>query len=385
MIDSEFIEYLLHEDEGVELDFKQEQYLFEDMNALAKSELLKDILSFVNAWRRSTAYILIGVEEVRGGRSNIVGVSTHLADADLQQFVNSKTQRPVSFSYQCCSVSGVEMGIIEIPVQERPIYATKTYGKVKKEAVYLRRGSSTAVARPDEVAKMGMPREVLRSTTSPKLTLGWSDDSRETLGSICALRSLVLEPRLPDDTFLDWESALSLALNPTSKDPDYVKEVIDYVCEHSFFKPLRLRIHNDSEITARRIRFAGSIGKSDGVEVREYLADMPKQYWDLSSPMPRTVGLLRAGQVDRTPDLRERCDKWELSIEFGDIRPQETLWSDGDIFLGSTNGTGAVLEGELLGDNIRHPVSCVLEIAFEVERRAMILEDVWPYLTAGTV
>jgi predicted HTH transcriptional regulator len=39
-----------------------------------KSELLKDILGFANAWRRATAYILIGVKEVRGGRSNVVGI-----------------------------------------------------------------------------------------------------------------------------------------------------------------------------------------------------------------------------------------------------------------------------------------------------------------------
>ena len=385
-MDSEFIEHLLHEDEGVELDFKQEQYPFENMDEAAKSELLKDILAFVNAWRRSTAYILIGVAEIRGARSNVVGVTTHLDDAQLQQFVNSKTQRPVTFSYQCSSISGASIGIIEIPVQERPVYLIKTYGKIKQDMVYLRRGSSTAVARPDEVAKMGRPRDNWGSTASPNLILDWSDvDSREVLGSSCALRPLILEPQLPDDTFLHWRSALSLALNPTLEDPAYIKEVIDYVSEHSFFRPVGLRIHNDSEMTGRRIRFVGAIGKSDGIEVREDLADLPKPHWDLSSRTLGNLGFLRPGQVDRSIDLRDHCDKWELSIEFGDIRPRETLWSDGCIFLGSTNGTGASVEGELLGDNIRHPLSCVLEIAFEVQRRAMVVEDVWPYLTAGTV
>lgn len=66
VMDTELIEHLLHEDEGVELDFKQEQYPFKNADDVAKSELLKDILAFVNAWRRSTAYILIGVEEKRG-------------------------------------------------------------------------------------------------------------------------------------------------------------------------------------------------------------------------------------------------------------------------------------------------------------------------------
>ena len=382
-MDSELIEHLLHEDEGVELDFKQQQYRFEDGDVSAKSELLKDILAFVNAWRRSTAYILIGVEEVRGARSSVVGVSTHLDDAQLQQFVNSKTQRPVTFSYQCCSISGASIGIIEIPVQERPRHVTKTYGRVEKDVVYLRRGSSTAVARPDEVAQMGRPKEPWGSTTSPNLILDWSDaDSREGLGSSCALGSLVLEPRLPD-TFLHGQSVLSTVANQMVMRPDYIKEVIDYVSEHSLFRPLGLRLYNDSEMTGRRIRFLGAIAKSDGIEVRDGLADRPKLYWDLSSAALGNVGFLRPGHVDRSPDLREHCDKWELSVEFGDIRPRETLWSDGCFFVGSTNSRGVSLEGELLGDNIRHPVSCVLEISFEVERRAMVVDDVWPYLTAG--
>ena len=33
---------------------------------LDKSDLLKDVLAFVNSWRRTTAYVLIGVREVKG-------------------------------------------------------------------------------------------------------------------------------------------------------------------------------------------------------------------------------------------------------------------------------------------------------------------------------
>lgn len=287
------------------------------------------------------------------------------------------------FSYQCCSILGASIGIIEIPVQERPRYLTKTYGIIQKDVVYLRRGSSTAVARPDEVAQMGQPKGIWGPTTSPNLILDWSDvDSHGIIGSSCILQSLVLEPRLPD-RFLQRQPILSAAMNPMLKDAHYINEVIDYVAEHSLFGPLGLRIHNDSEVTGRRIRFVGTIAKSDGIEVRDKLADRPKLYWDISGPALGNLGFLRPGHVDRSPDVREHCDKWELSVEFGDIRPRETLWSDGCFFVGSTSSRGVSLEGELLGDNIRHPISCALEIAFEVERRAMVVDDVWPYLNAG--
>ncbi len=61
------LEELLNEDEGAALDFKRSQYPFEEVDNDAKSELLKDILAFANAWRRATAYVLIGVDEVKGG------------------------------------------------------------------------------------------------------------------------------------------------------------------------------------------------------------------------------------------------------------------------------------------------------------------------------
>lgn len=66
-MDKAFFERLLYEEESETLDFKSEQYRFVKATEEEKSELLKDILGFVNAWRRSEAYILIGVEEVRGG------------------------------------------------------------------------------------------------------------------------------------------------------------------------------------------------------------------------------------------------------------------------------------------------------------------------------
>ncbi len=70
-MDNVLFERLLYEEEGPTLDFKRDQYRFAKATDSDKSELLKDILGFANAWRRSDAYILIGVEDVRGGRGNV--------------------------------------------------------------------------------------------------------------------------------------------------------------------------------------------------------------------------------------------------------------------------------------------------------------------------
>src|SRR5437867_2845047 len=98
-MDLELLESLLYQNESEALDFKAAQYPFNSATNEQKSELLKDILAFANAWRQTDAHILIGVEEIRGGRSVVRGISTHLLNQNLQQFVNSKTNRPVSFAY----------------------------------------------------------------------------------------------------------------------------------------------------------------------------------------------------------------------------------------------------------------------------------------------
>ena len=53
----ELIEQLLYENESSTLDFKEKQYLFYSADDNAKSELLKDILAFANAWRRRCLYL----------------------------------------------------------------------------------------------------------------------------------------------------------------------------------------------------------------------------------------------------------------------------------------------------------------------------------------
>ena len=49
---------LLHRSESETLDFKSKQYPFSSDEE--KSELLKDVLAFGNAWKDSDGYILIG-------------------------------------------------------------------------------------------------------------------------------------------------------------------------------------------------------------------------------------------------------------------------------------------------------------------------------------
>ena len=203
--DLHILETLLYQEEGPALDFKEEQYKLSNADIGEKAELLKDILTFANSWRLTTAYILAGVREVKAGRSELIGVKYHLDDANLHQFVNSKTQKPIGFSYLPIRAEGVEIGVIEIPIQERPIYLKARFGQLRENDVWIRDSSSSRIATSDEVAKMGAD-QVLSGT--PPLASEWTDDRiilslEKSIDTIAGLKNAGVHA--PD--FKEWHRA----------------------------------------------------------------------------------------------------------------------------------------------------------------------------------
>ena len=384
LLDSELIEQLLNEDEGPALDFKRDQYRFDGKDDRTKSELLKDILAFANSWRRTAAYILIGVCEVKGSRSLPVGVSDHLDDANLQQFINSKTNRPVEFRYRQIKFGTVTLGVLEIPVQERPTFLNKDFGKVKERDVWIRRGSSSAIALPDEVARMGAVSAATSVLRQPEIVVEWANlATRAALSVPLTSMSLTLEPKLPKDTFTPPAPAgpfgsLTSSLDFSRPSPWYSEELIDYVAAISFTKPVGIKFTNRGSSAGMNVIFVGSMAKAEGLMIRD----------DLYEPLAFTnMGL--SGIVDPgsslAPDeatirLSEFSDRWELTVDIGDMRPGDQVWTSDCIFVGSSIATSVELEAEVRAENLPEPVKCSLEIQLDHQQRAMQRDDVWPFM-----
>ncbi len=369
-LDLKLLETLLHEEESTSLDFKSAQYPFENADVGKKAELLKDILAFANSWRRTTAYILIGIEEVKGGRSNIVGVKEHLDDAILHQFVNGKTQRLVEFSYQVLHTEGTTIGVIEIPLQKRPAYLKERFGRIGPHEVFIKDGSSTRIASPEEIARMGAE-EVIGG--APGLSLQWTELTDHTaLPSPKTIRSVILDPLLPPDTFARRRLHI---LNP-----NFPKKVIAYAAQRAFLTPLGLRLQNRSGVVGKRIRFIGHVVNSDGMVIQSWI-DYPPPENLLDAPRFSESMLRSTGDIDL--NVREYIDRWEIEIDFGDVRPRDEAWTTNGLFIGSTYPGVVSLQGELRGDNLPEPIKCELEVQVEVDRRAMELKDVAPYLGQG--
>src|SRR5207245_718297 len=112
---------LLQCSESETLDFKSKQYPFTGATDEEKSELLKDIVAMANAWKTSDGFILIGIEEKHERVVGVCGADATLHDHDVQQFINTKINRPVSFRIELQSYQNATLTIVHIDkVQFRP-------------------------------------------------------------------------------------------------------------------------------------------------------------------------------------------------------------------------------------------------------------------------
>ncbi|HMH14338.1 MAG TPA: ATP-binding protein [Edaphobacter sp.] len=241
---------LLWQSESETLDFKRDQYPFDSGTDDDRSELLKDILAFANAWRTSDAHILIGVQEVKGSRAAVTGAQ-HLLNRTLQTFVQSKVNRPITFFYEPVDFEGKSIGVVTIPVQDRPFFLTKNFGRLKSETVYIRRGDITSTASPDEVAQMGAKLESGRA--QPVLEFAFADlEKRSKLESHPVFRMLCLD--VPEDAEIPgYGNNYGLVVRINDENEDFYSDLAVYLRDVAHMQALGVTVANTSRVNAQQV------------------------------------------------------------------------------------------------------------------------------------
>lgn len=192
---SQLLTQLLFKSEGTDIDFKSAQYRFSGAKDEEKAEMLKDILAMANAWRDGPGYILLGFREQRPQPAEVVGISDSIDDAKIQQFVHGKVRPHLQFTYEEHSFQGKTVGVITIPTQRRVFYLEHDYVKLRRNVVYIRRGSSTAEATPQEVATM-VATDAGRG--NPRIKLSVFGPNGQELPETIERAFPRFEPQLPD-------------------------------------------------------------------------------------------------------------------------------------------------------------------------------------------
>ena len=259
MTEEQFLQYKF-KSESDSLDFKSEQYKFTSATDDQKSELLKDILAMANSWRSETGYIILGVIDTPEKPNQLIGIQDHVDDAQIQQFVNGKTNRVCTFGYQTITLDGLTFGVLEIPIQPRPVYLKKQYGKLKQETVYVRRGSSTTEAKLEEISLMGNANKKTRDL-HPNLSLFFHNQTDFTTSNnlIADTYQITCSEEIPN--YKSFNSNHFYSFNRDNS--NYYREMLDYI---NFEKGDTLRnIKNVYEV----LKFEE---KPDLEKAKEYLA-----------------------------------------------------------------------------------------------------------------
>src|SRR5450631_133434 len=147
--------------EGTSLDFKERFYQNSDAGS---AELAKDVMSIANGLGlQACGHILFGVREESDGTGTIIGceLETWVADANLQQKVRAHLNRVPKFGLCILTIGDFRVAAIEIRPGGRPFFALRDKGNLRRHHAFVRVGSSTDIASPDEILEWARQDESL--------------------------------------------------------------------------------------------------------------------------------------------------------------------------------------------------------------------------------
>lgn len=369
---TDLIENLLWEDESNTLDFKEAQYPFAGATDQQKSEIVKDILALANAFRREDAYILLGIRDVKGGRSTVVGVTNHLDDAHLQQLVNTKTNRTVEFSYHALEIDGKQVGVIRVPRQARPTYLRKAFGKLQPNTVYVRHGSSTSIATPEEISRMGID-HATSTVPTPQLDLQFADRSTHTRhGTSTTIDSLVLitPQKVPD--YVDQQEHPYFSTLSSMTNRDYYRELVEHTTFINLAKPYSFAIENTSSTTAEDVRLAITIDDPDETLALFDDEDVPPAPDTRSTAV--TIRHLRP-PVQHDLHVRRTGQQWQITATFGKIQPKAIAYLRSRLHIGAYQPVTLTLTARLYADNLPAPINVPLHLEIKSTERTVTLDE----------
>jgi len=376
-MDTELFESLLYQAESESLDFKVAQYPFVRASEDEKGELLKDILAFTNSWRQSDAHILVGVEEVHGGRSIPRGVNSHLLNRHLQQFVTSKTNHVVRLAYSVFKYESVEIGVLTIPQQDRPVYLLENYGKLRANVVYIRHGDTTAEATPDEIARMGAV--ATARSGQPVLEFEFSDpETRERFGSKADLVSKSLEfPRSTSIPLYGEANETPWGISIGSMDPmrnrDYYRELAAYLRDSTYLCSIGIALNNPSTNVAEDA-IVTLTANANGFSML-HPNDVPH----------RPTTMLFLGGRPRAPLQAQRVEvskfgsRFQVRALIGNVQPGTTGWAIEPFLVGSRESMTIPVEVEISANNLRIPIRSTAEIQIESTVSKMRVAELLAY------
>lgn len=202
-MDKHKIRQLLKMGEGPKLDFKAKLSLETESE---KKELAKDVTAIANS-RGGRGYILFGVEDKT---KKILGIDPEdFAEEKVQQVIYNRCDPPVALSFDLAEVDDKTLGVITIYKSNN-----KPHQMIQNGAFYIRRGSTTDIARRSEIANL-----------------------------------------LQENGLMVYETVVLQGVDMSYLDMDKIRQ---------YFKSLNVESENPSEVLLEAMGIIGQVGENEG-------------------------------------------------------------------------------------------------------------------------
>ncbi len=182
---SDLLDLLLKADEGINIDFKQKIDIDTDAG---KAKFIKIFLALANSPVKPS-FIVLGVDDKKkekGRARQVVGAQEDIGEERLQNLVNSYCTPPISFTFKHLEHPNGYVGIINITGYRRPYTPKERYIKllsekerqgISEKTVFIRHGSTTDTAHPEEIMEMERERQQNEKESSSEVLDEISDIS----------------------------------------------------------------------------------------------------------------------------------------------------------------------------------------------------------------
>jgi predicted HTH transcriptional regulator len=142
-LDSQKLISLIQKPESTKLDFKAVLSLKTESE---KKELAKDVAAMANS-RGGRGYIIFGIED---GTKNVLGIEgKKYTEEQIQQIISQRCDPPVSVKLEMLPFGGKQVAVLTIYKSSQKPHQIRQTG-----VFYIRRGSTTDIARREEIAGM---------------------------------------------------------------------------------------------------------------------------------------------------------------------------------------------------------------------------------------
>jgi hypothetical protein len=265
---------------------------------------------------------------------------------------------------------GVSLGIFEI--ESQPIVFPKaSYGKLHKNVVYVRQGSSTAEMTPDELVRSGerRARNALKPDVSlefarvPKEHIVYSPQSAERVGKEAAVSTFYLD--LPEGGFPPMPQF--------AMEKDYYLNFAAFLRMAYTMFPVAFCLHNAGAATGHVLRCTLTVSASEDFALYDQTGYPPWRIWPHDFMIQNAWVRQSKGDITVESTEKGHAVRWRVPK----ILPQETVFSTGCFLVQPVAATGELtLKTRIIGENLPEPVESELTLKTTVSRKAVSVEDI---------